>query len=57
MRESGIQVVPFVADTGQGQMRFAGQWQRLITKQLQDALVGLGCQIQLVLCFLYVAES
>ncbi len=25
MRESGVQVVPCVADTGQGQMRFAGQ--------------------------------
>ena len=38
-------------------MRFAGNRQRRITCQLQDAPVGLGRQIELVVCFLYVAQT
>ena len=53
----GIQVVPFVEDTGQAKMRFAGNRQRLITCQLQDAPVGLGRQRQLVFCFLYLTQA
>jgi hypothetical protein len=45
---SGIQVIPFVEYTGQAKMRFAGARLQLITDQLQDAPVGLGCQIELV---------
>ena len=53
----GIQVVPFVEDTGQAKMRFADNLKRLITRQLQDAPVGLGRLIELVICFLYVAQT
>jgi hypothetical protein len=52
-----IQVVPFVAYTGQTKMRYAGNWQRMITKQLQGAPVGLGCQIELVFGFLQAAQA
>lgn len=38
-------------------MRYAGNRQRLITKQLQGAPVGLGRQIELVVCFLYGAQA
>ena len=53
----GLQVVPFVEHTGQAKMRFADNLQRLITCQLQDAPVGLGRQVELVVCFLYVAQA
>jgi hypothetical protein len=38
-------------------MRFAGNRQRRITCQLQDAPVGLGRQMELVFCFLYVTQA
>ena len=53
----GLQVVPFVAEAGQAQMRFAGRRLRQIACQVQDALVGLDCQIQLVVCFLDVTQA
>src|SRR5436853_77480 len=45
---SFLQVVPFVADASQPQVRFAGTRLRRLTHQVQDAPVGLGCCIQLV---------
>src|SRR5947207_577074 len=53
----GIQVVPFVEDAGQTKMRFVDNLKWLMTCQLQDVLVGLGCLIQLVVCFLDVAQG
>ena len=49
---SGIQVVPFVANTGQTKIRFSGIRQRLITHQLQHTLISFGRPIELVLQFL-----
>jgi hypothetical protein len=46
-----------VEDTGQAKMRFVDNLQRLITPHLQDAPVGLGCQVELVACFLHVAQA
>ena len=40
----GIQVVPFIVDTGQAQMCFVDNLKRLISCQLQDAPVGFGRQ-------------
>src|SRR3989440_8779241 len=57
MLRSLIQVVPFVEDTGQAKMRFVDNLKRLIPCNLQDALVGLGRRIELVVCFLYVAQA
>src|SRR5205807_1673435 len=51
-----LQVIPFVEDTGQAKMRFASHPLRRITGQLQAALVALGRQRQLVVCFLYLAQ-
>ena len=52
-----IQVVPFVGDTRQAKMRFGGNRPRRITCQLQDAPVGPCRQRQLVVCFLYLAQT
>jgi len=40
---------------GQAEVHFADYLKRLITCQLQDALVGLCCLIELVISFLYIA--
>src|SRR5437588_511373 len=52
----GIQVIPLVVYTGQAKMRFASHPLWRITSQLQAAPVALGRQIQLVVCFLYLAQ-
>jgi hypothetical protein len=49
---SFLQVIPFVADTGQAKMRFASHQLWRITGQLQAAPVALGRQRQLGVCFL-----
>src|SRR5207302_11268892 len=52
----GHQVIPFVEYTGQAKMRFASHPLRRITGKLQAAPVALCRQIQLVVCFLYLAQ-
>ena len=52
-----LQVVPFVQDAGQAQMRFVDNLKRLITRPLQHTSVGLGRQIELVVYFLYDTEG
>src|SRR5205823_867228 len=42
VRESCLQVIPFVEDTCQAKIRFADNLKRLVTCQLEDALIGLG---------------
>ncbi len=53
----GIQIVPFVEDTCQAEMRFMDNLLRLITCPLQDAPIGLDRRIKLVVYFLYVTQA
>jgi hypothetical protein len=53
----GIQVVPFIEYTRQPKMRFVDNLKRLITCQLQDALVGLRRLIKFVFGFLYLTQA
>ena len=52
-----IQFVPFIEDTSQANMRFVDNLIRLLARQLQDAPVGLGCQRELIVSFLYLAQA
>ena len=54
---SGFQVIPFIENTGQARMRFAGPWKRRIASQRENAAIGLGGQMELVFCFLHVAQA
>src|SRR5215212_2134594 len=53
----GLQVVPLVEYTGQAKMHFADDLEWLITRQLQDAPVGLRRRVELVIKLLYVSQS
>ena len=53
----GLQVVPFEGDTGQSEMRLRSKPLRWITHQLQHAPVGVGRERQLVVAFLYLAQT
>src|SRR6185295_19715215 len=52
-----LEIVPFVEDAGQAKMGFMDNLLRLIACPLKDAPVGLGCLIELVVRFLYVAQA
>ena len=54
---SGIEIVPLVENTGQANMCFADNLLRLFTCPMQDAPVGLVRLIELVVCFLNIAQA
>ena len=57
MALGGLQVVPFEGDTGQSEMRLRRKPLPWITHQLPDAPVGVGRERQLVVAFLYLAQT